>query len=149
MKKDTITLERTFDAPIGDIWRALTVKELMKEWYFDVAEFKAEKGFEFQFSAGETPEKQYVHLCKVLEVVEGRKLVYSWQYEGYEGYSVLSFELLEVADGTKIKLTHTGLDTFPATNPDFVFSNFEGGWSYFIDTSLPEFLSKMGNSSPL
>ena len=47
-------------------------KNEMKKWYFDLAEFKAEVGFKFQFSGG-PPEKQYLHLCEVTEIIPEKK----------------------------------------------------------------------------
>ena len=32
-------------------------------------------------------EKQWLHLCKVVEVIPQRKLSYSWKHDGYEGDS--------------------------------------------------------------
>ena len=50
MKEDQpIIVERTYNAPIEKVWNAITNKDEMKKWYFDLAEFKAEPGFEFQF----------------------------------------------------------------------------------------------------
>mgnify|MGYP002128532878 CR=1 FL=1 len=43
---------------------------------------------------------------------------------------------------TKLNLTHTGIGSFPSTNPDFAITNFEEGWNYLIKTSLKEFLEK-------
>jgi len=41
-----------------------------------------------------------------------------------------------------VKLTHEGLETFPANNPDFAKESFAGGWGYLIGKSLPEFVEK-------
>ena len=46
---EAIILERTFDAPVGRVWTALTDVDQMREWYFDLTEFKSEVGFEFDF----------------------------------------------------------------------------------------------------
>jgi len=54
MKDEPIVIERTFDAPVAKVWKAITDKDAMKQWYFDLPEFKAEVGFEFQFLAGRT-----------------------------------------------------------------------------------------------
>jgi hypothetical protein len=43
---------------------------------------------------------------------------------------------------THLKLTHEGLETFPADNPDFAKGNFVEGWNWIIGTSLKEFLEK-------
>lgn len=141
MNTHPFVIERTYDAPIEKVWQAITDKDQMKEWYFDLKEFKAEPGFEFQFVGG-TEEKSYLHLCKITEVVPGKKLQYSWRYDGFEGNSFVSFELLKEGDKTRVKLTHEGLETFPANNADFRKENFAQGWTEIIGKSLPEFLQK-------
>ncbi|MEO6330197.1 MAG: SRPBCC domain-containing protein [Ginsengibacter sp.] len=135
-------IEETFNAPVETAWRAITEKELMKQWYFDLPEFKAEVGCKFQIIGGPTPERQYVHLCEVLEVIPDKKLKHSWRYEGYEGNSFLTFELFAEGQSTRLKLTHEGLETFPSDNPDFAQENFAAGWAGIIKTSLKEFLEK-------
>jgi uncharacterized protein YndB with AHSA1/START domain len=139
MKNEPIVIERTYNAPADKVWKALTEKDEMKQWYFDIAEFKPEVGFEFQF-IGSKDEKQYVHLCKVTEVIEGKKITYSWRYDGYEGNSFVTFELFAEGNKTKLKLTHKGLETFPAANPDFAKENFAAGWTHIIGTALPAFV---------
>lgn len=140
MKNEPFIIERTYNAPIKKVWEAITQKEKMKQWYFDLAEFKTEVGFEFQFSGGPDEGNQYLHLCKVTEVVPGKKLAYSWRYDGYPGNSFVTFELLEEGDKTKLKLTHAGLESFDTNNPDFNPKNFAEGWTQIIGTSLKEFL---------
>jgi uncharacterized protein YndB with AHSA1/START domain len=141
MKQEPIIMERIFNAPIEKIWTAITDKEQMKLWYFDLDEFKPEVGFEFEFTGG-TPEKSYLHLCKITEVIAGRKLQYSWRYDGYEGNSFVTFELFAEGDKTRLKLTHKGLETFPASNTDFAKENFVAGWTEIIGTNLKEFVEK-------
>jgi len=113
----------------------------MKQWYFDLAEFKPEIGFEFQFLGG-TEDKKYLHICKITEVVALKKLIYSWRYDGYQGISHVTFELYPEGNGTRLKLTHKGLETFPADNSDFARENFAAGWTDIIGRSLKEFLGK-------
>ena len=144
MSNEPFVIERTFNAPIAKLWKAITDKDKMKQWYFDVAEFKPEVGFEFQFTAG-TDTKKYLHLCKVTEAIAGKKLTYSWRYDGYEGNSLACFELFEEGDKTRLKLTHEGLETFPASNPDFVKTNFAAGWNQILDKSLKIFLEPTGH----
>jgi uncharacterized protein YndB with AHSA1/START domain len=141
MNPETIIIERIFNAPIEKVWTAITDKEQMKQWYFDFTEFKPELGFEFEFTGG-TPEKSYLHLCKITEVIAGKKLQYSWRYDGYEGNSFVTFELFAEGDKTRLILTHEGLETFPASNADFAKENFVAGWTEIIGTSLKEFAEK-------
>ncbi len=44
------TIERIYNALIEKVWQAITDKDQMKQWYFDIAGFKPEVGFEFSFS---------------------------------------------------------------------------------------------------
>jgi uncharacterized protein YndB with AHSA1/START domain len=138
MTAEPLVIERTVNAPVEKVWEAITDKEQMKQWYFDLAEFKPETGFEFSFVGG-TEEKSYVHLCKVMEVAPQRKLQHSWLYEGFEGASFVTWELFPEGDRTRIKLTHKGLESFPP-NPDFARTNFEAGWAEIIGKNLADFL---------
>lgn len=145
MKNEPFVIERTYNAPVEKVWKAITDKNQMKQWYFDLAEFKPEVGFEFQFYGG-TPEKQWLHLCKVTEVIPMKKLTHSWRYEGYDGNSFVTFELFPEGNKTRLKLTHEALESFPAV-PEFRKENFAEGWTSIIGTSLKEFLEKEITSS--
>lgn len=140
METAPFTIERTFNAPVEKVWKAITDKDQMREWYFDLKEFRAEPGFEFEFYGG-SEEEQYLHKCKVLVAEKNKKLAYSWEYEGYEGRSVVTFELFPEAQQTRLKLTHEGLHTFPAKK-DFARESFAAGWTQIIGTSLKAFLEK-------
>jgi uncharacterized protein YndB with AHSA1/START domain len=141
MQTTPFIIERTYNAPVDMVWQAITDKNKMKQWYFDLAEFKAEVGFEFSFIGG-PEDRTYIHRCKVTEVIPGKKLTYSWRYDGYKGNSFVTFELFAEGDHTKLKLTHEGLDTFPENNPDFAKENFAAGWEHIIGISLKEYLEK-------
>ncbi|MDQ6608314.1 MAG: SRPBCC domain-containing protein [Bacteroidota bacterium] len=142
MNNHPILLERLFDAPASKVWKALTDKNEMKQWYFDLEEFEAVPGFTFQFKGGPSPDKQYLHLCEITEVIPGKKLTYSWRYDGYPGKSFVTFELFEKENKTVLRLTHSGIETFAKENSDFGMHNFEKGWNAIINTSLKEYLEK-------
>ena len=138
MNTEPFVIERVYGAPMDRVWKAISDKDEMKRWYFDVSDFKPEVGFEFQFE-GHNEGRTYLHLCKVTEVVKGRKLKYSWAYKGYEGLSFVTFELFAEGNKTRLKLTHEGIETFPAI-PDFKKQNFIEGWTAIITTSLTTYL---------
>lgn len=135
-----LIIEKLVNAPVQKVWQALTDKDQMKQWYFVLDDFKAEKGFEFSFPGQGSKGEQYIHLCKIIEVVPLKKLQYSWTYKDYEGYSEVSFELFEQGDKTLVKLTHTGLESFPKNNPDFGRDSFTVGWTELITKLLPGFV---------
>src|SRR6187402_966607 len=101
MKTEPFVIERTYDANAARVWAAITDIDQMRQWYFDMDDFKPEPGFKFRFEGG-PPETVYVHFCEVKEVVEMEKLSYSWTYEGYPGHSVVTFELFPEGDRTRV-----------------------------------------------
>jgi uncharacterized protein YndB with AHSA1/START domain len=136
---DAVVIERTFNAPPARVWKALTDVEEMRRWYFDLTEFKPELGFEFEFTV-EHEGMRYHHLCKITEAIPQKKLAYTWRYQGYEGDSLVTFELLAEGEQTRLKLTHEGLETFPKL-PSFARKNFEAGWTS-ITSDLQQFLEQ-------
>jgi uncharacterized protein YndB with AHSA1/START domain len=141
MKAAPVIQEVVINASAAEVWKAITDKNEMKHWYFDLDEFEPKVGFEFQFSGG-SEEKQYLHLCKITEVIEGKKLAYNWRYDGYPGNSLVTFELFEEGKQTRLKLIHEGLETFPQDNPDFAKESFTAGWTEIIGTLLKQYLEK-------
>jgi uncharacterized protein YndB with AHSA1/START domain len=141
---EAIVIERTFNAPIAKVWNAITDVEEMRQWYFDLKEFKPVVGFEFEFVV-EHERMTYHHLCKVTEVIPQKKIAYTWRYKGHEGDSLVTFQLSADGDKTRLKLTHEGLETFPKT-PAFARENFLKGWTEIIGSELKQFVEKGGKS---
>jgi uncharacterized protein YndB with AHSA1/START domain len=135
---DAVVVERIFNAPVGRVWTALTDVNEMRQWYFDLKEFKPEIGFEFEFVV-EHEGNAYHHLCKVTEVIPQKKIAYTWRYKGELGNSLVTFELFPDGDKTRLKVTHTGIETFPKT-PAYARKNFEIGWTTLIDSELRQFV---------
>jgi uncharacterized protein YndB with AHSA1/START domain len=141
---EAVVIERTFNAPVERVWKALTDLEQMRQWYFDLKEFKPKVGFEFQFVV-EHEGTTHDHRCKVTEVIPQKKLAYTWRYKGHEGDSLVTFELFADGDKTRLKLTHEGMETFPKT-PAYARENFEKGWTEIIGSELKQFVEKGGKS---
>jgi uncharacterized protein YndB with AHSA1/START domain len=135
-----VVIERTFNAPVERVWSALTDVEQMRQWYFDLKEFKPEVGFKFEFVV-EHEGNTYHHLCKVTEVIPQQKIAYTWRYKGEPGDSLVTVELFSHGNKTRLKLTHSGIETFPKT-PAYARKNFESGWTEIIGTELKQFVEK-------
>lgn len=138
-KLNPVVKEVVLNAPIVKVWKAITNKNDMKQWYFELETFRPEVGFEFQFYGGKD-EKQYLHLCQVMEVIPGRKLAYSWRYDGNPGNSLVTFELFPEGKNTKLRLTHQGLESFGTNNPDLAKENFVEGWNTIMGKSIKAFV---------
>jgi uncharacterized protein YndB with AHSA1/START domain len=140
VSNEPVIIERNFNIPAIKVWKAITNRDQMAKWYFNLKEFKPEVGFEFSFDGGPSPEKQYHHICVITEVEYCKKITYSWRFEGYEGISHVTFELFAGGDNqTRLKLTHAGLETFPNIS-DFSKQNFVEGWNHLLEISLQKFL---------
>lgn len=133
-----VVVERLLNAPVSLVWKALTNKDCFKGWYFELAEFKPEVGFEFEFDGGEEG-KTFLHHCCITSVIPERELAYTWRYVGYEGDSLVTFTLTPEDGKTRLRVTHTGLETFP-TIPDFARGNFLIGWTDIIGRGLKEYV---------
>lgn len=137
--KSSFTIEKLYNTSVSKVWNALTQLNEIRQWFSNLSNFKAQIGFEFSFLEGRDQDHLYNHLCKVTEVIPFKKLAYSWQYEGYDGYSEVIFELTDMGNKTKLTLTHTGLDTFPQID-DFKAENFAEGWTSITDSTLKNYV---------
>jgi uncharacterized protein YndB with AHSA1/START domain len=135
-----VVIERTYNAPVARVWKALTDADEMRVWYFDLKEFKPEVGFEFEFTV-EHEGTRYHHLCKITEVIPQKKIAYTWRYAGEKGDSLVTFELIPEGNKTRLRLTHEGLDTFPKL-PAYARTNFEKGWTEIIGSSLKQYVEE-------
>ncbi|RZJ49130.1 MAG: SRPBCC domain-containing protein [Flavobacterium sp.] len=140
MKAEKVIVERTFKAPADKVWSAITDISEMKNWFFQLAEFEPKVGFKFDFMGGPENGKQYLHLCEVNEVVEGKKIAYTWRYDNYPGNSLVCWELIDKGEETLLRITHTGLETFAEIGEEFQKESFNEGWNYFIHTALKNYL---------
>jgi len=143
MKNEQVVVERTYNAPVKSVWEAITNIEKMQQWYFPMLEeFEPEVGFETRFDVT-TPDKVYGHIWKIKEVIPFKKISYEWKFGGYPGDSVVSWELFPDGEGTRLVLTHTGVETFRVDlHPDLAINNFVAGWTDFIGTKLREYVEE-------
>jgi uncharacterized protein YndB with AHSA1/START domain len=137
---EAVILERTLNAPVAKVWKALTDVDQMRQWYFDLKEFKPQVGFEFEFVV-EHEGNTYHHLCRVTEVIPRQKIAYTWRSKGEPGNSLVTFELFAEGDKTRLKLRHSGIETFPKT-PAYARKNFETGWTAILDSELKQFVEQ-------
>ncbi len=137
-----INTEHIYNATPLKVWNAISDKNKIRKWGFEIKDFEPVIGFQFQFSGGPSPENQYIHLCKIVEVIQLKKLAYTWAFMGYEGNTIVSFELKEQGEQTILKFSHSGIETFPKNNPDFAFENFKTGWEHILNISLKNYLEE-------
>lgn len=124
------------------IWKALTDKNEMKSWYFDIQDFVPEVGKQFNFYEP-GGENKYHHQCEILEMIPNEKLKHSWAYPDFsDKKTIVTWQLIPEDNGTLVKLTHEGIDNFKDLGEGFSRKSFTGGWNAIIGQSLKEYLEK-------
>jgi uncharacterized protein YndB with AHSA1/START domain len=130
--EEPIVVEETINSPVDSIWRAITDKDQMPRWFFEqIRDFRPERGFETKFNV-HNEGKDYPHHWRVTEVIPNQKLVYDWLHPGLPGASFVVWDLSKAGNGTRLKLTHTGIATFPQDDPAFTRESCRRGWEYFV-----------------
>ena len=144
MKKgdEPVIVEQVFGKPVSVVWNSITNVDMMKQWYFDnIPSFKPESGFKTQFNVV-SEGRHFLHMWEITDVVPLKKIAYSWKFKEYVGEGLVVFELSAHNNSTKLKLTNSVLESFPDDIPEFTRESCVGGWEYFIQNRLKEYLDK-------
>lgn len=132
----SLTIETIINSTPAELWKLITDPEEMKNWYFNIPEFKPVVGASFTFK-GTGKGEEFVHKCVVKDVVPLLRITYSWAYENYPGKSELSIILSSwTKKRTRVTVNHKGIDSFPQDHPDFARKSFENGWNHLLNESL-------------
>lgn len=137
----TFVMEKTYPADAEKVWKSLTDPREMRHWYFNLPGFKPEVGYQFEFTGG-TDDIQYRHFCEVTEAIPAKLLSYTWRYEDIPADSHVRFEIYPEGNSTRVRMTHSGIDSFAKFNPDLHPKNFEEGWKDIMGRMLWEHLER-------
>ena len=135
-----IIVEQVFNRSAAVVWQAITNVDQMTQWFFkDIPDYIPKVGFKTQFNL-QTPNRDFLHLWTITEVIPLQKIVCNWKYKDYAGDSYVTFELFESQDQTKLVLTTTVTEDFDDSIEEFKYESGLVGWNYFIKESLKYFL---------
>lgn len=111
-----ITLTRTINAHVDDVFAAWTDPAFIEQWQADEAELDAFEGGEYRFTTFGDDEDAEDHTVsgEILQFVENQKLVMSWVHKDQETEEddlifVLEILFKALDDRTQITLTERGL----------------------------------------
>jgi uncharacterized protein YndB with AHSA1/START domain len=136
-----IRIERVLPATIGRVYDAWTRAELLARWYCPNPKLDLKVDADVRVG-GEYVVEMGPHVVRgsYLEVQPPSRLVFSWKWDGTEDAPTrVEVELTEVADGTRMVLSHTGF----ADAEDA--ANHRMGWEPEL-TRLAELLESVGAS---
>ncbi len=143
MQHYPVRINYLLNAPAEKVWQAITNKEAMKEWYFDIPDFEMEIGRVFNFyEPGE--KKQYHHRCEILDIIPHKRLKHTWTHPTHSNaVTEVIWELVvEEGNKTRVFLTHDGLEKLIDAGPDFTRENYLSGWHQIVGESLKNFVEK-------
>ena len=129
-----------FNAPVSQVWDAITNPNHMKQWYFeDMQDFKTEVGFKTTFVM-QSDKRTFTATWEVTEVIPEQSITYVWTYAEYEGAGPVTFKLEAIEKGTKLTVINEGLESFPDDVDKFTDKSCEAGWQYFLNNRLASYL---------
>jgi uncharacterized protein YndB with AHSA1/START domain len=121
----TVVIERTFRAPVADVWAAVTEPERLVRWIGTWSGDPESGTVEFRMTA--EGEDAAAETCTVHECDPPRRLVLSWASQGpSSGLWEVELDLAEVDGVTTL--------TFAQRIPDLATGRDVGpGWEYYLD----------------
>jgi uncharacterized protein YndB with AHSA1/START domain len=132
-----IVVEQIFSHAPETIWKALTTNELIGRWiHMASTGFEPVKGQRFTLQTTPAGEWDGVIHCQVLEVIPNERLTYAWKggHETNVGYgsrldTVVTFTLSRLAEGTRVRLVHSG---FALPRNETAFTSMSQGWKKVV-----------------
>ena len=140
--KDVIIREQIFNHSIDKIWNAISKAEEISTWFIN-ADFKAETGYKYTFTAGE--EKGCTQITGVVKEANPYTLVYTWMVQDTETETTVKWVLEKVEGGTKLYLEHSGISNYAGDTAIAMFESFNGGWDNCI-SGLTNYLKQEVNA---
>lgn len=132
-----IVVDELFSHAPETIWKALTTNELIGRWLMTPTGFAPVEGTHFTYQTTPAGEWDGVIHCEVLEVVPNERITYAWKggHESNAGYgsrlnTVVTFALSRVADGTRVRLVHSG---FVLPTNQSAFASLSEGWKKVVE----------------
>jgi uncharacterized protein YndB with AHSA1/START domain len=132
-----ITVEAILPHAPEAVWKVLTTSELIGQWLMP-NDFAPVLGRKFNFKTKPMGNWDGTVRCEVLEIVEPRRLVYSWQggsddntQYGSRLDTTVTWTLVPVEGGTLLRMVHTGF-RLPANQA--AFDAMSPGWQRVLQS---------------
>ncbi|MEP7271790.1 MAG: SRPBCC domain-containing protein [Acidobacteriota bacterium] len=137
MRRD-IHVEAFYPHPIELVWEALTDSDALAEWLMP-NDFVPKLGHKFQFRTKPAPGFDGIVDCKVIEIVKGKRLSFTWK--GGPLDTLVTFNLEPLSNGTRLKLEQKGFEGIRAVLVSFILGK---GWKKkILPLSLPSVLDRL------
>lgn len=142
-----IHIERIFNAPRERVWRALTDRELIAQWWgrgnkLVIERFEPERGGHWRF-VEHGPDGAHGFEGRYREVTPIERIVQTFEWDGMPGHvAVETMQLEDLGDG-RTKLVNVSLFHTPEERDGMLHSGMEGGLNQSY-AALDEVLTRLG-----
>ncbi|WP_136480346.1 SRPBCC family protein [Cognatitamlana onchidii] len=140
---DIIKKEVIFNHDIDKIWNAISKADEISSWFIQ-ADFKAEKGYKYTFTA-EPNEKGCTVISGVVKNAKPYLLIYTWVVADTKIETTVKWLLERTSEGTKLTLEHSGISRYTGETAIAMFESFNGGWDNCI-SGLTNYLKEIVNA---
>jgi uncharacterized protein YndB with AHSA1/START domain len=126
----TLIIEREWQIPLENVWRALTDGRLLEQWLMK-NDFQLEAGHRFHFRTAPTDQWDGIVSCEVLEIDapgsgNAARLVYSLNAAGLS--TVVTWTLTPSPSGVHMRMEQSGF----RPQDDYNFQGATSAWQRFI-----------------
>ena len=150
MSDDAIVIEIVYPHPIRRVWQALSDSEMLARWLMPNT-FKPEIGHSFTFNVGAPQGWSGVVNCRVVELVPPFRVAFTWTNSALPE-TLVTFTLMPVPEGTRLRLEHSGFAAGGATALT-IRDILASGWnSNLLRERLPQLVDQLSfaaNKEPL
>ena len=137
----TITKSVLLNASRETVWAFLTNKDKLGEWYHPAEADLADGEVYSLYRMDENNKKEVQITGRVLEMNPPSRLVTTFVIGPFQGKeTTVKWVLEEVAEGTRLSLTHEGIAEAAGDAAMHLFSALDNGW----DTHLSELHKSVG-----
>lgn len=135
-----LIITQDFDAPIGEVWKALTDPDELKEWNVYVEDFDFRVDSEFSY--WESSKKEFKFTCVFRKIVPFKQFTHTWKNpDGSIGVSTVTWNLEKLGrKKTRLTLVHDGVEDT---------DSYYLGWNDLINVKLVEYLALQDPDSKL
>jgi uncharacterized protein YndB with AHSA1/START domain len=132
---NTIEREIVVHAPVSRVWKALTDVKEFSQWFGVRAKGQFKPGARVDMVSTQ-PGYEGIEWFVLIEDVEPERR-FSWKWHpganqadrpADEPPTLVVFELIPVANGTRVKITESGFDKISLSRRARVFEDNSGGW---------------------
>ena len=131
--KPQIRIETFIEAQATKVWQAITDSQHVSHWLMET-NIKPEVGFKAYFKMKPMPGFDGNIKAEVLEVVENKLFVYTWQGGWMKSPTTIRFTLEEKEGGTLLILEHFG---FEGIFGNLLKKMMSGGWKKKLTQQIP------------